>query len=235
MNLDTTEKLRSEFMSYNIYLVEDEKNLNDILTFYLEKENWNVTSFFNGTYAQSIIDNPPHLWVLDIMLPDIDGIQLLKEIKERTPDVPIIFISARNSDMDRIMGLEMGSDDYLSKPFLPRELVIRVKKILERVYKGNDITDEEIIIVDSYKINKKKRNIMKDGEFVEITSKEFDLILLLIDSTGQALSREQILDNIWGDDYFGSDRAVDNLVKRLRKKMPHFKIETIYGYGYRRV
>ena len=219
---------------YNIFLVEDEKNLNDILVFYLKNEGYNVKSFVCGLDAEKYIQEEPHLWILDIMLPDIDGIQLLKEIKERTPDVPIIFISARNSDMDRIMGLEMGSDDYLSKPFLPRELVIRVKKILERVYKGNDITDEEIIIVDSYKINKKKRNIMKDGEFVEITSKEFDLILLLIDSTGQALSREQILDNIWGDDYFGSDRAVDNLVKRLRKKMPHFKIETIYGYGYRR-
>lgn len=221
-------------MSYNIYLVEDEKNLNDILTFYLEKENWNISSFSNGTNAQNMINRQPHLWVLDIMLPDIDGIQLLKEIKEKTPDVPIIFISARNSDMDRIMGLEMGSDDYLSKPFLPRELVIRVKKILERVYRGNAITDDETIVIDSYRINKKKRNIIKNGEFIEVTSKEFDLILLLINSTGQALSREQILDNIWGDDYFGSDRAVDNLVKRLRKKMPDFKIETIYGYGYRR-
>lgn len=114
-------------MGYKIYLVEDDKNLNLILSTYLKKEGWIVTSFFTGEEALNSINNPPDIWILDIMLPDIDGYQIIKEIKSATPHIPVIFISARDADIDRILGLELGSDDYLSKPFLPRELVIRTK------------------------------------------------------------------------------------------------------------
>lgn len=224
-------------MSYSIYLVEDEQNLNEILSYYMKKEEWNIKSFFNGIEAQKMIDTSPHLWVLDIMLPDIDGIQLLKEIKEKTPNVPVIFTSARNTDMDRIIGLELGSDDYLSKPFLPRELIIRIKKILQRVYK-NDIHSNEqdkIENIDTYEVDKNRRIVKKGENHIDLTSKEFDLLILFINAKGQALSRDQILEKIWGNDYFYSDRVVDNLIKRLRKKMPDLKIETIYGYGYRRL
>ncbi|WFD11117.1 response regulator transcription factor [Tepidibacter hydrothermalis] len=224
-------------MSYSIYLVEDEQNLNEILSYYMKKEEWNVKSFYNGIEAQKMIDTAPHLWVLDIMLPDIDGIQLLKEIKEKTPNVPVIFTSARNTDMDRIIGLELGSDDYLSKPFLPRELIIRIKKILQRVYKNEIQSNDqnEIENIDTYKVDKNRRIVKKDEDNIDLTSKEFDLLILFINAKGQALSREQILEKIWGNDYFYSDRVVDNLIKRLRKKMPDLKIETIYGYGYRRL
>jgi two-component system response regulator CssR len=116
-------------MSYKIYLVEDDKNLNLVLTTYLEKEGWNITSFLTGREAQSQIPNPPDLWILDIMLPDIDGYQLIREIKVKTPNIPVIFISARDADIDRVVGLELGSDDYLAKPFLPRELVIRARNL----------------------------------------------------------------------------------------------------------
>lgn len=218
-------------MSYKIYLVEDDKNLNLILSTYLKKEGWEISSFFTGEEALNAIKTPPDLWILDIMLPDIDGYQIIKEIKSTTPNIPVIFISARDADIDRILGLELGSDDYLSKPFLPRELVIRTKKLLERVYK----TPMEIINIQPYTIDEKSRRVKKGEEIINLTSKEFDLLAFFIKNRNQALSREQILKCLWGEDYFGTDRVVDDLVRRLRKKMPELNIETIYGYGYRMI
>ncbi|MGM7723981.1 response regulator transcription factor [uncultured Metabacillus sp.] len=217
-------------MSYTIYLVEDEKNLNELLTMYLKNEGWSVTSCLTGTDAKNLINRPPHLWILDIMLPDIDGYQLIREIKEATPEIPVIFISARDADIDRVLGLELGSDDYISKPFLPRELVIRVQKLLSRTYteETNALTN-----LPPYHIDEQLRIAYLNGEEVNLTSKEFDLLQLFLHNQGQAFSREQILTNLWGPDYFGTDRVVDDLVRRLRKKMPDLKLETIYGFGYR--
>lgn len=216
-------------MSYKIYLVEDDKNLNLVLTTYLEKEGWNITSFLNGRDAQAQIPNPPDLWILDIMLPDIDGYQLIREIKVRTPNIPVIFISARDADIDRVVGLELGSDDYLPKPFLPRELVIRTRNLLDRFMKDKKEQDS----LPPYTINKDSRLVSLNGETIDLTSKEYDLLIYLSNNQGVALSREQILTKIWGDDYFGSDRVVDDLIRRLRKKMPDLNLETVYGYGYR--
>lgn len=218
-------------MSFKIYLVEDDKNLNLILTTYLEKEGWQVSSFLTGKDAQKSINNPPDLWILDIMLPDIDGYQLIKEIKLTTPNIPVIFISARDADIDRVLGLELGSDDYLAKPFLPRELVIRTKNLLERIY-GSQY---QVINIPPYTIEEKSRRVKLEDSLIDLTSKEFDLLLYLAKNQGIALSREQILETIWGSDYFGTDRVVDDLVRRLRKKMPELRIETIYGYGYRMI
>lgn len=212
-------------------MVEDEENLNDILKSYLEKEGFKVTAFLKGELARNNIDNKPDLWVLDIMLPDIDGFQLLKEIKEKDEEVPVIFISARDKDIDRIIGLEMGSDDYIAKPFMPRELVIRVQKLLKRVY--NDSKNNDITQIEDYTIDIEKRLVKLNNEEILTTSKEFDLLVLLINRKGGAVTRDQILNELWGDDYFGSDRVVDDLVRRLRKKLDGLKIETIYGHGYR--
>ncbi|PHJ39443.1 transcriptional regulator [Desulforamulus profundi] len=169
------------------------------------------------------------------MLPDIDGYQILRRIKEESPDVPVIFISARDADIDRVMGLEMGSDDYLAKPFLPRELVIRTHRVLERVYNKSNEPENFISIVNlaPYILDEGKREIHKDREMIELTSKEYDLALLFAKHKGQALSRVQIINYVWGEDYVGTDRSVDDLVRRLRKKLPDLRIETIYGYGYR--
>ncbi|BDG34449.1 response regulator [Geobacillus sp. 44B] len=159
---------------YDIYLVEDEENLNHLLTSYLEKEGWNVTSFFNGNDALMALKerNQPHLWILDIMLPDVDGFELLREIKAFSPDVPVIFISARDADLDRILGLELGSDDYLAKPFLPRELVIRAKKLLTRVYERSStvpLRSSQLVHVPPYAIDIAKRRSyaesIEDGIF----------------------------------------------------------------------
>ncbi|NLY67691.1 MAG: response regulator transcription factor [Tissierellia bacterium] len=218
-------------MSFKIYLVEDDKNLNLILSTYLKKEGWKVKSIFTGEEALNLINNPPDLWILDIMLPDIDGYQIIKEIKSSTPHIPVIFISARDADIDRILGLELGSDDYLAKPFLPRELVIRTKKLLERVYGSSS----DIMVISPYTIDIKGRRVKIADRFINLTSKEFDLLEYFVENQNQALSREQILKSVWGEDYFGTDRVVDDLVRRLRKKMPKLNIETIYGFGYRMI
>lgn len=220
-------------MSYRVFLVEDDRNLNSVLTSYLKNEGWQVCSFLTGTAAKAAVKQSPHLWILDIMLPDGDGYQLLREIKENAPLVPTIFISARDADIDRIIGLEMGSDDYLPKPFLPRELVIRARKLLERVYKIN--SKPPLLQLAAYTIDEAGRRAYDGYRHLELTAKEFDLLLSLLRNPGQALSREQLLDLVWGSGYFGSDRVVDDLVRRLRKKMPALCIETLYGYGYRLV
>lgn len=219
-------------MSYRIHLVEDEVNLNELLTSYLAKEGWEVIPFYNGEDARRAISEHPHLWILDIMLPDIDGFQLLREIKEDLAIMPVIFISARDAELDRVIGLEMGSDDYLPKPFLPRELVIRTRKLLDRVYAHNP---QEALFIPPYVVDEQQRLVHCHEEVIDLTAREFDLLLLLAKHPGRAFSREQILDQLWGPDYVGTDRVVDDLVRRLRRKIPLMKLETIYGHGYRMV
>lgn len=228
---------------YRIYLVEDEEHLRGVLAAYLEKEGWQVRSFADGTSARSAISERPDLWVLDIMLPGVDGYQLMREIKADQPAQPVIFISARDADIDRIIGLELGSDDYLAKPFLPRELVIRTRKLLERVYAGHSsgmmpamLERRTRLNVAPYWIDEQARTVTdEDGSKVELTSKEFELLLYLVSHHGQVLEREQVLRAVWGIDYFGTDRVVDDLVRRLRRKLPELRLETVYGYGYRMV
>ncbi|RBW69344.1 response regulator transcription factor [Bacillus taeanensis] len=216
-------------MDYHVHLVEDEENLAEVLKVYMEKEGWTVTVFHDGESAMKAVNQSCHLWVLDIMLPGIDGYEVLKKIK-MDGDTPVIFISARDQDLDRIIGLELGSDDYLAKPFLPRELIIRAKKLLNRVY-------EQVIAkkmeVSGYLIDSHNRKIFNGNESIELTTKELDVVLLLVEQLNQTLAREDILYQVWGRDYVGSTRAVDDVVRRIRKKMPRLNLETLYGYGYR--
>jgi two-component system response regulator CssR len=222
-------------MSYTIYLVEDETNLNMLLSSYLTHEGWSVQSFTDGKSALESLTPPPHLWILDIMLPDIDGYHLIRKIKEITLEIPVIFISARDADLDRVIGLEMGSEDYLSKPFLPRELVIRVRNLLTRIYNTPAPDESKRIHIFPYTVDGIMRTVSHDNQMIDLTSKEFDLLYFFASNLGQPFSREQILQKIWGDDYFGSDRVVDDLIRRLRRKLPELKLETLYGYGYRMV
>lgn len=225
---------------YLVYLVDDETNLLELLQSYLQSAGLQVKAFSSGNDVLPLLDEPeqPHLWILDIMMPDIDGYELLRLIREKS-NVPIIFISARDQDVDKIIGLELGSDDYLAKPFLPRELVIRAKKLLQRTYeKPGSVTQatqtfQDWVSVGPYMISEKGRQVKEGDELIDLTTKEFELIVYLLHNQGLALNREQILTSIWGDDYIGSDRAVDDLVKRIRKKMAKFPLETVYGFGYR--
>ncbi|WP_018924219.1 response regulator transcription factor [Salsuginibacillus kocurii] len=220
---------------YKIFLVEDEENLTEALKAYMEKEGWEVRVYPDGDSAQNAVEETPHLWVLDIMLPGTDGYQILKSIREKQGDIPVIFISARDQDLDRVLGLEMGSDDYLAKPFLPQELIIRAKKLLSRVY-AEESGESNKIELNNYFIDPDARTVEdgeNDNDLVDLTTKEMDLILLLTAQIGKALSREDIIERVWGENYFGSERAVDDVVRRVRKKMPRIHLETLYGFGYR--
>lgn len=216
---------------YKIALVEDEVDLSNLIKRYLEKEGYEVFQFEEGRKALEFIDKGIDLWILDIMLADdISGYDILKEIKSKNNNIPVIFTSARDKDIDKIIGLELGSDDYLAKPFSTKELVLRVNNLLKRVYKNSNT---DLIIYDKYKIDINKRLVIEDDKEIKLTTLEFDLLKLLITNMNKVYSRDEILNHVWGEDYFGSDRAADDLIRRLRKKMPKLNINTIYGYGYR--
>lgn len=216
---------------HTICYVEDEKDLSSLIKTYLEKAGYEVVCFSKGKDAIDYIGGKVDLWILDIMLEDdVNGYGIIKEIREKDKNVPVIFTSARDQDLDKILGLELGSDDYITKPFSPKELVLRVGNIIKRVYSEKET---EKIKYLSYDIDLGRRIVEKDNKEIKLTTLEFDLLLLFINNIGKSFSREEILSSVWGDDYFGSDRVVDDLVRRLRKKMKELNISTIYGYGYR--
>ena len=219
-------------MTYKIVLVEDEKDLNDLIKMYLEKAGYEVISYLNGTDAIKNTKIDAHLWILDIMLSDdISGYDIIKEIRKTNEVIPVIFTSARDQDLDKIIGLELGSDDYITKPYSPKELVLRVNNIIKRVYAN----DSKKVTYDKYVIDIEKRTVFLDDKEIVLTTLEFDLLYMFISNKNKSFSREDILNIIWGSDYFGTDRVVDDLVRRLRKKMTKLNINTIYGYGYRLV
>lgn len=213
-----------------IAIVDDEKDLNELMTAYLEKEGYEVRSYYSYEEAlQHVADTDIHMWLLDIMLDEKSGFDLFEIIKNNR-EVPVIFISARDKAFDRIIGLEKGSDDYITKPFNMKEVILRVNNIMKRAYR-----EDALIEVDGYYIDEKQRKVTTDDrrDEVELTTKEFELLVLFVHNKGAAFSREDILNKIWGMDYFGSDRVVDDTLRRLRKKLPNLSIHTLYGFGYR--
>ena len=211
-----------------INVVEDERDLNELVKSYLIKEGYEVYSYYTYDEAYKAIDKPCDLWILDIMLDDKSGFDLIEEIKNRFPNVPVVFTSARDKEFDRIIGLEKGSDDYITKPFSPKELVLRINNIIKRVYK-----ESKRIQVGKYEIDEAQRIVYEGDQPIDLTTKEFDLLMLFIRNRGNAILREQILEQVWDDNYYGSDRVVDDTLRRLRKKPPDINIQTLYGFGYR--
>ena len=213
-----------------ICVVEDEKAINDLVAQYLKKEGYEVRSYY--TYEEAIAhvqDDDVHLWILDIMLDDKSGFDLIEEIRLQGRDIPVIFMSARDKEFDRIIGLEKGSDDYITKPFSPKELVLRVNNVIKRVYKN----DNNRIQIEGYELDEEQRKVFAGSDEIDLTTKEFDLLMMFIKNKGIAFSRDKILENVWEENYYGSDRVVDDTLRRLRKKLPNLNIHTIYGYGYR--
>jgi len=215
---------------YKICLVEDEINLNNIVRAYLENSGYEVKSLYSGREAMNYIGNEVSVWILDIMLgDDISGYDIIKKIRETDESVPVIFTSARDQELDKIIGLELGSDDYITKPYSPKELVLRVNNIVKRVY-TKTISKT---IYETYEIDKERRIILEDNKEIPLTTLEYDLVLFFIENKNKSFSREEILKNVWGTDYFGNDRVVDDLIRRVRKKLPKLNINTLYGFGYR--
>lgn len=213
-----------------ISIVEDEKDINNLVAQYLRKEGYEVHSYYTYEEASAhVADDDVHLWILDIMLDDKSGFDLIEEIRLQGPETPVIFMSARDKEFDRIIGLEKGCDDYITKPFSPKELVLRVNNIIKRAYRD----DNNRISIDGYELDEEQRKIYADNVEIELTTKEFDLLMMFIKNKGIAFSRDKILENVWDENYFGSDRVVDDTLRRLRKKMPEINVRTIYGFGYR--
>ncbi len=216
---------------YTICIVEDEIKLNDLIKTYLEKASYNVIQCHSGSEALNVSCHVD-LWILDIMLSDdISGYDIIKEIRKKDELTPVIFTSARDQELDKIIGLELGSDDYVTKPYSPKELVLRVNNIIKRVY-GNSLNK---IVYKNYNIDSDRRTVFIGDEEIKLTNLEFELLLLLVNNLGKSFKREDILNSIWEEDFYGNDRVVDDLVRRLRSKMKDLDINTIYGYGYRLV
>ena len=198
-----------------IALVEDEKDLNNLIRTYLEKEGYNVVSYYDGESTINNINKDVDLWILDIMLGDtISGYDIIKKIREDNPDVPVIFTSARDKDLDKIIGLELGSDDYIAKPYSPKELVLRVNNIIRRVYSK----DKQKLTYKDYTIDFEKRMVLHKGESINLTTLEFDLLYMFVTNINKSFSRDDILNNIWGENYFGTDRVVDDSSKKTKKE-----------------
>ncbi len=218
-----------------IWVVDDEENIRDLIRRYLEKEDYTVRTFASADELKNaLVSSLPDMFILDIMLPGTDGLALCRTIRENY-DLPIIFVSARGEEFDRVLGLELGGDDYLSKPFSPRELLIRVKNIFRRLQAAGN--PDKKIIHDNITINSEKRTVTVNNEEINLTGKEFDLFLLLAGSPNRPFSRQFLLEKIWGFDYEGEERAVDDTVKRIRKKIREKgaqpELATVWGYGYK--
>jgi DNA-binding response OmpR family regulator len=222
-------------MSKLIYVVDDEENIRELISKYLIKEGYRVESFENGeSVINAVVKEEPDMMILDIMMPGIDGFEVTREIR-RDSNIPIIFVSAKDEEFDRILGIELGGDDYLSKPFSPRELVARVKAIFRRV--ESTIENKNIISIEDAKILKSERRVIVKGEDIDFTTKEYELLQFLTENRNIVFTREQLLNGVWGYNYIGDERSIDDLVKRIRKKLKEkgstLEIKTVWGYGYK--
>lgn len=220
-----------------IVVVDDEKRIREIIVMYLVKEGYEVADFDNADEAYEYFkNNHIDLMVLDIMMRGTNGLDLCKKIR-RESDIPIIFVSARNEELDRILGLELGADDYLSKPFSVRELIVRIKNILKRSENIVGHKDESILNVKELAIYPDQRIVKIIDKEIQLTTKEYEVLKYLVENKGYPLSRDKIIQNIWGYEYDGYDRNVDDTVKRLRKKLKEsgssVEIQTVWGFGYK--
>ncbi len=222
-------------MAQKILVVDDEENIRDLATLYLQKEGFTVEAAVDGTDAVARFSQvQPALVILDVMMPGMDGFEVCREIR-RDSSVPILMLTARNDDVDKIVGLELGADDYMTKPFNPREMVARVKAILRRFEGGRK--PQNALVVANLSLDKARREIRIDDEPIDLRTKEFDLLTAFIENPGIALTREQLLESVWGYDYAGETRTVDVHVQHLRSKLygANVSIETLRGVGYKLV
>jgi DNA-binding response OmpR family regulator len=217
-----------------ILVVEDEANIASFVSVYLSKAGFEVGVARNGAEALAKAGTEgPALIILDLMLPDIDGIDVCRRIRQRS-DVPILMLTARDDDVDKIIGLEVGADDYLTKPFNPRELVARVKSILRRSTSRRRDAEAAVLEQGPLRIDSGRREVSVEGNEVQLAPKEFDLLWELLDHRGLVLTRDQLLERVWGYTFAGDTRTVDVHVGQLRRKLgPACPIVTVWGVGYK--
>lgn len=226
-----------------IYVVDDESNIREIIKSYLEKEGYRVEEFEDGeSVVKALSSNFPDMFIIDIMMPGMSGFELCNEIRKKE-NTPIIIVSARDEELDRILGIEMGADDYMMKPFSPKELIARVNAVFRRIdgLVVSNEADKDLPVCRDLKIYPLERKIVKveAGKETEInfTAMEYNFIYFMVTNKNRVFTRDQLLAKIWDYQYVGDTRAVDDLVKRIRKKLDaaetKFHIETVWGYGYK--
>lgn len=218
-----------------VLVVDDEKKILELVRLYLENEGFKVITAEDGETALEKVEmHEPQIVILDIMLPKLDGWEVCRKIREKSA-VPIIMLTARGEEIDRILGLELGADDYVSKPFSPRELVARVKAVLRR-YNNTDKKERQRITLDNLVVDYDYHVVKINGKRIDLSPKEFELLWFLINNRNRVLSREQLLANVWDYDYYGDPRTVDTHIKRLREKLGNKYggyIKTVWGVGYK--
>lgn len=223
-------------MANTILVVDDEKNIVQLARLYLGNEGFHVEAAFDGAQAiEKARSVRPDLIVLDIMMPEMDGLSVCRELR-KTSNVPIIILTARGDDVDRVVGLEIGADDYVTKPFNPRELVARVKAVLRR--SQQQIPTQAVLEVDGLRLDADRREVTLEGESITLRAKEFDLLSAFMRHAGIVLDRERLLQLVWGADYYGDTRTIDVHVAWLRdrlSKAKNVKIQTVWGVGYKLV
>lgn len=228
----------SDFMEKTILIVEDEESIRKFIKINLEKTGFLVKESETGEKGIEIARNENiDIVVLDIMLPGMDGFETCKVLRDEFPDLGIIMLTAKSQDVDKIMGLEYGTDDYMTKPFNPMELVLRVKSLARRMEKAEE-SDDVILAFGPFRINKYSREFFKDNLEMDLTPTEYQIIKLFMENPGRAFKRDEILNLVWGHDFVGDSKIVDVNIRRLRSKIendpgnPQF-IETVWGLGYR--
>lgn len=221
-------------MNYSVNLISRDETMSRVLALYMQKEGWNLKLLPSVKKAMMCIHEAPNLWIFDLKRADLMNYEAIHMIKLHNPKTQIILSSGKVEANDRLMTLELGVDEIMEKPFSPKELIIRSLRLMDRSYiPVFHAPQYQVLRFQEYVINEGSRSVENHSNQFQLTSKEFDLLTFFARNCGQALSREQILMNIWGMSEYCNDRIVDDLVRRLRKKMNALRIETIYGFGYR--
>jgi DNA-binding response OmpR family regulator len=218
-----------------IVVVEDDQHIADLVELYLRQEGFRVVQAATGERGiEAVRDQRPRMVILDVGLPGgMDGLEVCRRLRSDT-DVPILMLTARDGEIDRVLGLELGADDYVTKPFAPRELVARVKAILRRTDGTAKAADTGVLLAGDVEVDVKRREARRGGDVVALATREFDLLRYLAENTGLALTRQQLLDGVWGHGWYGDERTVDVHVRQLRKKLgAGLPLATVWGVGYR--
>lgn len=224
-------------MAVKVLVVDDDENIVQLIKLYLEKEDYTVCTAYNGKEALNVFKSEnPSIVILDIMMPEMDGNQVCREIR-KTSEVPIIMLTAKGETFDKVLSLELGADDYMVKPFEPKELVARIKAILRRSESKSSNNNNECISFDKLEVNLSNYELKIDGRILEIPPKELELLYFLASNPNRVFTREQLLEEVWGFDYFGDSRTVDVHIKRLREKLEgvdsNWQLKTVWGVGYK--
>ncbi|MCY6485247.1 response regulator transcription factor [Clostridium aestuarii] len=225
-------------MEEKILVVDDEKSIADLIAYAFKREGYSVETAYNGEEALNKIKNfNPHILIIDVMMPKMNGFEVCRKLDNRE-NLGIVMLTAKNDIVDKVLGLELGADDYITKPFDIREVIARVKSLLRRLNKNTNESEDTDIQIKDLKVMLKQRKVLIKGEELQLTPKEFDLLVLLLSNLDRVYTRDELLDLIWGMEYIGGTRTVDIHIQRLRKKLGKLYeniIQTVYRVGYKAV